>query len=202
MVVCRDINFKVELIELELKQQTLQIGEYHISAVPVQHKVPCFGYVIEVRRQPKFLPELAKQNNVPQRAWKFLQRGETVVVDEKTYTPDMVLGEERKGFKVGYVTDARPSNDIVKAVKDADLFICEAMYMDDEYLDQVTKYKHMLGTEAAKMAKQANVNELWLTHFSPAVPNCKLDIKPVRNIFENSFLGEDRKVCTLKFLEG
>ncbi len=138
-------------------------------------------------------------NNVPKQAWRYLQKGETVEIDRVRYTPDMVLGESRKGLKVSYVTDARPSADIVEQISEADLFICEAMYIEAEFLDQVKKYQHMLGVEAAQMAMDANVGELWLTHFSPAVLTNTLDITPVAEIFENSYLGEDRKVCTLVF---
>ncbi|OON91758.1 MAG: ribonuclease Z [Epulopiscium sp. Nele67-Bin002] len=168
-VICRDIPFEIKLMELPLQNNSLQIGDFFISAFPVQHKVPCFGYVVEIKRSPKFLPDKAVINNVPKETWRYLQKGETVEMDGVKYTPDMVLGEFRKGIKVGYVTDARPSKTIVDAVANSDLFICEAMYMEIDFLEQVKKYQHMLGVEAAQMAKEANVSELWLTHFSPAV---------------------------------
>ncbi|OON97691.1 MAG: ribonuclease Z [Epulopiscium sp. Nele67-Bin005] len=198
-VVCRDIPFKLELIELPMQKHQLQVGDFHISAIPVKHKVPCFGYVIEIKRNPKFLPEKALELNIPQKIWKNLQHGETVVLDNQTYTPDMVLGGARDGLKVGYVTDARPSQDIVMAIENADLFICEGMYLEEEYLEQVQKYKHMLGSEAAQMAKEANCKKLWLTHFSPAIPNNALNITSIKKVFENSELGEERKQCLLEF---
>ncbi len=201
MVVCHDLPFKIELIELKMEKQSIQIEEFFITTIPVKHGVPCFGYTIEIRRKPKFDVAKAKKNKVPLEAWKFLQNGQIVEIDKQQYTPDMVLGEARQGFKVGYVTDCRPSDEIVNAIQNSDLFICEGMYIEDENLEQVKKYKHMLGTEAARMAKKGNVSELWLTHFSPAVPNNKLDISPVKEIFSNSHLGHDRKNTTLIFEE-
>lgn len=197
LVVCHDVPFKIELIELDMKEQSLQFGNFHVSTIPLNHKIPCFGYNIEIKRNAKFLVEKAKQNNVPTLTWKYLQQGEIVEFEGKKYTPDMVLGEERRGFKVSYVTDTRPNNKIVEAVSEADLFICEGMYMNKEDIEQVKKYKHMLGIEAAQMAKKAHVKELWLTHYSPAVPTNALDITKVKEIFRNSKLGTDRKTCTL-----
>ncbi|OOB77623.1 MAG: ribonuclease Z [Epulopiscium sp. Nuni2H_MBin003] len=199
MVICHDVPFNIELVELPMKSNTIQLGDYVINTIVLNHKVPCFGYTIEIKRSPKFIVEKAILNKVPQQAYKYLQNGEIVQIEGKKYTPDMVLGESRKGFKVSYVTDTRPTEDIVKGIYESDLFICEGMYMEKENIDQVKKYKHMLGVEAAKMAKIAKVDKLWLTHYSPALPNNKLDITQVKEIFENSELGIDRKVCTLTF---
>nr|WP_307992302.1 ribonuclease Z [uncultured Niameybacter sp.] len=197
-VVCRDITFDLNLIELPYEKTELVVGEFHISVLPVPHKVPCFSYVIENKRQPKFVVEKAKANQVPQKFWKKLQLGETVEDGNTVYTPDMVLGEERKGIKVAYCTDCRPIEEMPHFIENADLFICEGMYIEDE-LEQVKKYKHMLSSEAATLAKKANVKELWLTHFSPAVPNSKIDVTPIKEIFPNTIAGIDRMTTTIGF---
>ncbi|ONI45230.1 ribonuclease Z [Candidatus Epulonipiscium fishelsonii] len=194
-IVCRDINFKLNLIEVPVEEQILKMGDFFITTIPAKHNVPCLGYSIEIKRQPKFILEKAKENNIPKQFWKILQNGDSI----EGYSPEMVLGEYRKGLKVSYVTDSRPSAEISNLIKGSDLFICEGMYLQNEYKEQVRKYKHMLGTEGAKMAKQSNCKELWLTHFSPAIPNSELDIKEVKEIFENSFLGFDRKMKILNF---
>lgn len=198
-VVCRDIAFPLELIELPLEQQKITIGEFHISILPVPHKVPCFAYTIENKRNPKFMPEKAIEHHIPKKFWKRLQQGESISDQGINYTPDMVLGEERKGIKIAYCTDCRPVDQLVSFIKEADLFICEGMYVDEEQLEQVKKYKHMLGSEAADLAKRAKVKKLWLTHFSPAVNQAKADVMPLKEIFADTVLGEDRMTTTIGF---
>jgi ribonuclease Z len=200
-IVCKDISFELILMELSNEEQTLKVGDFDITILPVSHNVPCFAYSIENKRNPKFIVEKAQQNKVPQKHWKQLQQGNTVVDSEKTYTPDMVLGDARKGIKVTYFTDCRPTQDLVRLAKDSDLVICEAMYLEEEYLQQVKKYKHMLGTEGAQIAQGANAKELWLTHFSPALPTSHINMEPVRKIFANSLAGYDRMVKTFQFEE-
>jgi ribonuclease Z len=197
-IVCRDISFPLELIELPFEKGNLTIGEFDISVLPVAHKVPCFAYTIQNKRNPKFDVEKAKENEVPQKYWKKLQNGETVQ-EERVYTPDMVQGEERKGIKVAYCTDCRPNNELPLFIEEADLFICEAMYIEDCYLEQVKKYKHMLGTEAARLAQLGRVKKLWLTHFSPAIPTSRIDISEAKAIFDEVEAGEDRKIITIGF---
>lgn len=200
-IVCRDISFPLNLIELPLEAGQVTCGEYCISVMPVPHKVPCFAYTIENKRNPKFIVEKAQANQVPQKYWKVLQQGKRVEDGAVTYTPDMVLGESRKGIKVSYCTDCRPIEELVGFIKDADLFICEGMYIEDDQLSQVKKYKHMLSSEAANLAKKAEAKELWLTHFSPAVPSSRIDITPIKEIFENTVAGVDRMVTTIGFEE-
>lgn len=200
-VVSRDIAFELNLIELSYEAQTLQIGEFHISVLPVPHNVKCFAYKIENRRMPKFIVDKARENNVPQKYWKKLQVGETIKAGNETYTPDMVLGEARKGIQVCYATDCRPTKELENMIQGSDLFICEGMYTDDEYLAQVKKHKHMLASEAATLARNANVEELWLTHFSPAVPNAYINIEGAKEIFSNTIAGYDRMTTTIDFKE-
>lgn len=198
-VICRDLAFELVLVELPYEEQSIQIGDFFISILPVPHNVKCFAYTIENKRNAKFMVEKAKENNVPQKYWKQLQHGQTVTVGHETYTPSMVLGEERKGLKVSYCTDCRPIQELEDFIRNADLFICEGMYTEDEYKDQVKKHKHMLGSEAAKLAKSGSVKELWLTHFSPALPSSAISIDHIKAIFEQTIAGRDRMTTTLDF---
>ncbi|MBE6023144.1 MAG: ribonuclease Z [Cellulosilyticum sp.] len=200
-VVSRDIGFELKFMELSYEKQSLQVGDFHITVLPVPHNVKCFAYTIENHRLPKFLVEKARENEVPQRIWKALQQGNTLEFEGKTYTPDMVLGEARKGIKISYSTDCRPTQELQEMIAGSDLFICEGMYTDDEYLSQVKKHKHMLASEAATLAKNAQVKELWLTHFSPALPTAYINVNDVKKIFPNTIAGTDRMITTIDFEE-
>lgn len=200
-IVSRDIGFQLHFMELPYEKQIVQVGDFIITVLPVPHNVKCFAYTIENPRLPKFLVEKATANEVPQKIWKTLQQGKETVLDGKIYTPDMVLGEARKGIKVAYSTDCRPTEALKDLISDADLFICEGMYTDDSYLDQVKKHKHMLASEAALLARMGNVKELWLTHFSPALLSNMIDLRNVKQIFSNTKAGHDRMITTLTFEE-
>lgn len=72
--------------------------------------------------------ERAKASNIPQEYWGLLQKGETIETKRHVYTPNMVLGPARKGIKLTYTTDTRPTESIKQNAKHSDLFICEGMY--------------------------------------------------------------------------
>ncbi|NMM62251.1 ribonuclease Z [Clostridium sp. P21] len=204
-VVAPVLPYYVELIELPTNDRSyfedkiIQICDIELRAQPVYHTMPCLAYSININRSKKFNVEKAKLNNVPLKLWNLLQKGESIKQGGKTYTPDMVLGEDRRGLKLSYCTDTRPTEELVSFVKESDIFVCEGMYGDDEKLSKALENRHMLFSEAASIAKAAKVKELWLTHFSPSLVNPEDYILSATNIFENTFLGKDRKVSTLNF---
>ena len=98
-----------------------------------------------------------------------------------------------------YTTDTRPTDSILKNAADSDLFICEGMYGEDDKADKAKGYKHMTFREAAILARNANVQEMWLTHYSPSLVRPDDYMDKVREIFSNAFPGKDGKSVELNF---
>ena len=117
------------------------------------------------------------------------------------YTPDMVIGAERKGIKVTYCTDTRPAKSLIDNAKGADLLICEGMYGENDKKAKAVEKKHMTFYEAAKVAKEADVKEMWLTHYSPSLIHPEEYTGAVRKIFKNAYPGKDGKSVTLTYPE-
>lgn len=196
--ICPELPFDVELIELEPDSE-ICVGVFNIKSLKVNHKIICYAYRVNVKRAGRFNVEKAVAFNVPKRVWSILQKQPSVEFEGKVYTSDMVLGDDRRGLSVSYCTDTRPVDALPDFVRKSDLFICEGMYGEDEKANKAKEYKHMLFSEAARIAKAADVKEMWLTHFSPAMPFPEMYIDNARSIFENTQLGKDRKNVTLMF---
>jgi ribonuclease Z len=198
-VIAPELPFEIKFIELNTLEETLEINGYIIKAFQVKHNVICYGYSIMIKRGGRFFPERALENKVPQKYWNRLQKGETIEDGDLYYTPEMVLGPERKGIKLTYCTDTRPIEAIVQNAAEADLFICEGMYGEKDKDSKAKEYKHMTFYEAAKLAKAAEVKELWLTHYSPSLIRPEDFIGEAKLIFPNTKPGKDRKSVTLEF---
>lgn len=69
------------------------------------HRVVSQGYVFELPRAGKFIPDKAKALGVPTNQWRFLQKGESIQLGEQTILPEMVMGPKRKGLKVVFSGD-------------------------------------------------------------------------------------------------
>ena len=198
-VIAPELPFPIEFIELTKAEEELELNGYHIKAFRVNHNVTCYGYSIEIKRAGKFNLEQAQSLNIPKNFWNRLQKGETIEADGTVYTPDMVMGAPRKGIKLVYCTDTRPTESIARNAKDADLFICEGMYGEKDKQAKAVANKHMTFYEAARLAKEADVKEMWLTHYSPSLTRPEEYMDEVRKIFPRAVAGKDRKSAELDF---
>lgn len=198
-VIAPELPYEINFIELSQPEEHISVKGYEIDAFKVMHTVPCYGYSINIPRMGRFDVDKARALNVPQNIWNKLQHGNTVEMNEKIYTPDMVMGEARRGLKVTYCTDSRPVKAISENAKGADLFICEGMYGEPGKEDKARENKHMTFEEAAGIAKEAEVKEMWLTHFSPSLVKPEEYVDKINRIYPNIVAGYDGKSVELTF---
>ncbi len=200
LVIAPQLPFDINLLELPTNRiSNFTFKEINVQSIPVEHWVSCFGYSFTVKRKGKFDSNKAAQLGIPVRLWNSLQSGETIQFEDKIFKPEMVLGPPRRGIKVSYCTDTRPVEGLIDFVRESDLFICEGMYGDDNDYEKALQKKHMLFAEAAGLAAKANVKELWLTHFSPALDKPEDYLEAASTIFKNTIVGHDIMVKQIKF---
>lgn len=193
------LPFELRFIEVSEKVEQFDLVGIKITSFSVYHEGNCLGYSFEIPRAGKFSPEKARENDVPMKLWSKLQKGAVIEQDGRVFTPDLILGEPRKGIKLTYCTDTRPTKLIEECAAGSDLFICEGMYADREFSQKAVQKKHMMFHEAAQLALNARVGELWLTHFSPSLRNPQDYVEETRKIFPNTFAGEDGKKTVISF---
>lgn len=203
-VLVEYLPYKVNIIENPKQTFSLEhdiLKDIDISTINLDHSTECIGYSLYFKRKPKFNREKAILNQVPQNLWKKLQENSSAIYKDKTYYADMVLGENRRGIKLSFITDTRPTFEIPEFIYESDLFICEGMYGDDLDISKAVKNKHMTFRESASLANAGNVDKLLLTHFSPSIENPKDFIQNATNLFEDTIIGEDGLTLKLSYTD-
>ena len=198
-VIAPELPFVIDCLELADAEHTIRFDGFRIEAFRVNHNVPCYGYSIIIDRIGKFQVDKAVELGIEKKYWSRLQRGETIETKEMTLVPEMVIGPARKGLKVTYCTDTRPTEGIVKHAEGADLFICEGMYGEPEKKAKAKENKHMTFYEAAELAKRAQVRKLWLTHYSPSLNRPEEYLPAAKKIFQGTEVCRDGKTVELMF---
>jgi len=198
-VIAPELPFELKFMEITEPEQVFEFDGYRLRAFRVNHSMVCYGYTMEIDRQGRFDKDRAEAAGIPMKLWSKLQKGEIIEENGVTYTPDMVLGEARKGLKVTYCTDTRPTESLTKAAVGSDLLILEGMYGDPEEAEKARQKKHMTMQEAAQIAADVNATELWLTHYSPSMnwPDNYRDA--VKAIFPNAHISKDGRSAELNF---
>jgi ribonuclease Z len=206
-IICPGLPFNLDIRELDTREPSeftfgeighgkadalLNAPHFNIVSLPLRHRVPCLGYFAEFKRRPVFNPDKARALDVPLKCYRLLHGGESVTLDDgRIITTDMVTDGDRETVKISYCTDSAPFSQIADFANNSDLFVCEGMYADDAMRDKMEDKRHMLFSDAAKLAKAAEAKELWLTHFSPAELHPKNGLDSVQKIFPNTIVPYD-----------
>ena len=197
-VIAPQLTFPVVLHEMSGQTEFEQIG-LQITAFPVDHGMPCYGFRLHLPRKAAFDPNKARALNVPLPLWKLLQKGESADVDGRIIHPEDVMGAPRQGITVLYATDTRPVDDIPNLGFRSDLMILEGMYGAEEKYPLAVKNHHMLYREAAALARDAETSRLLLTHFSTSVEDPEEFIDNARAVFPDTDVAVDGMTITLQY---
>ena len=199
--IAPELPFEIQCKELSEAEENFSFEELRMQAFRVNHNVVCYGYSISLDRIGRFQVDRAKELGIEMKYWSRRQKGERIETEKGLLIPEMVLGAPRKGLKLTYCTDTRPTESIVTHAAGSDLFICEGMYGEADKQEKAKERKHMTFQEAAKLAKKAAVGQLWLTHYSPSLTRPEPFMDEVRKIFPRAYAGKDGKSMELQFEE-
>ncbi len=202
------INYQIIILEInpEERQVVFEAADksFTVKSFPLKHSKPCVGYCFqEAPRSGQFFPEKALEIGVPCGPdWARLQSGKSVEVNGKTVYPSDVMGHQRPGRKISFVTDTLYIDSIAGDVKESDLLICEGMFTDD-LIATAKEKKHLTAKQAAKIAKDAQVKKMGMIHYSPRYTdrNLSLLLSEAQSVFAQSFLCKDRLVLKIPYPE-
>jgi ribonuclease Z len=140
---------------------------YTIKACEADHSVKSYSYLFQEKDKPgRFFPDKAKNLGVPEgELWHKLQTGHDIQVGDKTVRSSDVLGEKRPGKKIGISGDTRPTKKLEEFFKNCDYLSFDSTFLH-ELQEKALETHHSTAKEAAELAKNANVSNLILTHFS------------------------------------
>jgi ribonuclease Z len=186
-------GYRLEFVQARDAQILWETDEYRVRCAPLDHRLFCLGFALEEASRPgRFNLERARELGVPEGPlFGRLQRGETVgLPDGRAITPDEVLGPARRGLKVAYCTDTRPSSAAVELARDADLLIHEGTFAADVAAEANMK-GHSTVVQAAQIARRAGARRLALTHISPRYADASILREQARSVFPESVVVDD-----------
>ncbi|TLX93921.1 MAG: ribonuclease Z [Thaumarchaeota archaeon] len=185
------LTFPVRIIRIK-EGLALDDPGYTIHVCEAEHSIPAYSYLFTEKDRPgKFYPEKAKQLGVPEgKLWHELQSGKEVKVGDKLIKPSDVLGEKRKGKKIGISGDTRPTRKLEEFFKNCDYITFDSTY-SDTLKDKAIETGHSTAKEGAELAKRAGVSNLILTHFSARYDNAEELVKEAKTVHDSVIPAKD-----------
>lgn len=165
---------------------------YSVHVCEAEHSIQAYSYVfIEKDRPGRFYPEKAKQLGIPEgKLWHELQQGHEVKVGNTVVRPSDVMGEKRKGRKIGISGDTRPTAKLEQFFKGSDYITFDSTY-SDSLRDKAKENYHSTSVEAAQFAKNAGVSNLILTHFSARYEDAEELVREAKSIHQSVIAAKD-----------
>ena len=164
--------------------------------------MPSRGYRLDLPRAGRFDPAKARALNVPVPAWKLLQRGQSIPLENgAVVAPADVLGPTRRGLRFVFSGDTAPCPALEQAAQNADLFLCDATYPDNEQEAQAKQWGHSTFAQGAAIAKRAGVRRFWLMHYSPMILEPEAALPNAQAVFPAAECGFDGKQIILQYDE-
>jgi ribonuclease Z len=200
-VIARHLPFEVHVHEWT-SAADVRWNDGRLAASPVDHSAPCLAYRLDLRRARRFDADRARALGAPVETWKALQKGTTIRVGDRRIGPADVLGPARRGLRLAFATDTRPTPGLPSFVAGADLVGCEGTNGDPADAENAVANHHMVFSEAAQIARQANARRLWLTHFSAKMLNPEHYVEHATEIFPATTIGFEGLAITLSFDDG
>jgi ribonuclease Z len=142
--------------------------DYRITCFPVRHhRTQSLGYLFETIPRRHLRPELLDALGVPPGKLRaLLAAGEPVVLgDGRLVAPDEVAAREATATRLAVVGDTEETETLVPFVSGADGLVIEATFLDEDAGLAATR-GHLTAGSAARLARDAGIGMLWLTHIS------------------------------------
>jgi len=190
-----EIPYSLRIVELPPDTEhavVYETDEYTVEARPIDHRIPCFGYRFrETPRPGRFHPDAAREKGVTDpRDFGRLQDGETVETPNGPVTPGDVVGPEREGISVAYLTDTRPCDGGRQLANGVDLVYHDATFTSD-LAERADETGHSTARQAASVAHDAEAKHLLLGHVSARYEDASALVAEARTVFPNTDAADE-----------
>ncbi|MGC8479078.1 MAG: ribonuclease Z [Candidatus Micrarchaeia archaeon] len=182
------INYSIKILPIK-RGVIFSTKKYQVSAFKLNHTVMTYGFAFSENEKLKFDVQKCKSLGIKGDMFKHLELNGKIIINKNKILLKEV-SYKKKGLKVIYATDTRPTKETITNAMHADLLIHESSYTQ-ESIELAKSRKHSTVTEAATIAKTAKVTQLVLTHISARYKDDFELIKEGKSIFKNTSVAFD-----------
>lgn len=189
------LEYPLLLHELQPEGGIFEENErFQIQYFPVQHRIPCYGFVISTRPRPRKVdPQKAEKWGIPVTEFRHLAKGKDYVLpDGRRIANEEITDPGKPALRYAYSADTLYSESLIPYFEGVDLLYHDATYMDSDKDKAHLRY-HSTAAEAAQMAAKARVQMLLLGHYSSRYRDLQPMLEEARHWFPHSHLSVEGK---------
>lgn len=188
------LNFNIHFYALDFisKQVIFSDNKVEVSSFPVKHSIPTCGFLFrEKQKQANIRKDAVKKYNIPIRNILEIKNGADYTLENGSIIPNIKLTiPPRKPRSYAFCTDTKYYEPIIEHIKGVDLLYHEATFMDDKKAF-AKKTLHSTASQAATIAKKAEVGKLIIGHFSARYKDIEPLVAEAKEVFKESYAAHD-----------
>ena len=198
-----DTTFRYPLhfhpLDMDEKMVIYENNKITVSTLPLQHRVPCVGYIFKEKPHPLRIDKDALPENISHKELADLKKGENILDESGNikYKAKDLTFKGKRARTYAYCTDTLYLPELAKPLKGVDLLYHEATFLTEKELKATNTY-HATAGQAAQLAKDSDVGELIIGHFSARYKDLTPLEEEARKTFKNTFLAIEGKMFSIK----
>ncbi|WP_367390198.1 ribonuclease Z [Lewinella sp. LCG006] len=171
-----------------------------VYTLPLSHRIPTVGYLVQEKERPRtILGTAIKEYQIPYKEIPAIKSGADYQAASGEVIPNALLTHDPPPIRsFVYASDTRPNPDLLPYIKGVDILFHEATFLH-ELADQADLSGHSTARQAAEMARQAQVKQLIIGHFSPRYGDLRPLLAEAQSIFPNTALAKEGKVFEVPY---
>lgn len=187
------LNYKINFIEWTPGEIELVFENQSVTVhtIPMNHAVPCSGFLFREKPKKRRINRKAMENvELSALDINRLKNGEDVLNADGTvkYENKLITFDPFPCYSYAYCSDTRYKPDLVDQIKGVDLLYHESTFADD-MKERAYGTFHSTAKEAASIAKEAEVGQLVLGHFSARYRELDVILEEARSVYPEANLA-------------
>ncbi|MEG1684423.1 MAG: ribonuclease Z [Bacteroides sp.] len=195
---CKNLPYKICFHSINPNEATLiyEDRSLTVTTIPLRHRIPCCGFLFAEKPLPNhIIREMVDFYHVPTYELNRIKNGEDFITPEGEIIDNSRLTTPATPpRRYAYCSDTIYSHSIIEQIKGVDLLFHETTFAQAEQA-RAKETCHTTASQAAEIAKEAEVKQMMIGHFSARYDNEDMIYQEASEIFPNCILAKEG-LCT------
>ena len=194
-------GFEVVYHELDkdYSEKIYEDNRVEVYTIPLDHRIYCNGYLFKEKKKDRHLnmQEISKYKEIETCDYHNLKAGKDFELSDGYVLKNEILTTEpAQPVSYAFCSDTRYLESVIPIIKNVTVLYHESTFLHD--LKEMADYTgHTTALEAARIARQAEVEKLILGHFSNRYGDLTVFTDEARTVFPNTFLPKALEVVKI-----
>lgn len=191
---CKGMTYEVVFHNIDPTQAAViyEDRSVTVTTIPLRHRIPSCGFLFQEKKTPNhIIRDMIDFYRIPVSQLNKIKNGEDYITEEGVVVPNNRLTTPSAAPRsYAYCSDTLYLKSIIPQIKGADLLFHEATFISADDARAKETY-HSTALQAAQIAKEAEVKQLVIGHFSARYEDENLLLKESQTVFPQTILAKE-----------